>query len=155
MLVGEMMQTYPRDLDGGLVPLVLLRKYPEYCKFGACYLDLWPVSWPMLTVFNPDMMSQFCSDPSLPKHELMTYEFGPLSHGDDLVTSEGHKWRTWRSILNPGFSAKNIKALVPGMLDEVLVFRDILHALAERGETVPLGKLAAKLTVDVIGQAVL
>lgn len=155
MVVADLMKTYPQDMDGGLVPLAVLRKYPEYCKYGACYIDLWPISWPMLAVFNPEMMAQFCQAPSLPKHDLMHYEFGPFTNSDDLVNSEGEQWKTWRSILSPGFSARNVQALMPEMLEEIQVFRDILRSLAETGETVPMTKLAASLTVDVIARAVL
>ena len=142
-------------MDGGLAPLAILRKYPEYCKYGACYMDVWPISWQMLAVFHPDMMAQFCQDPSLPKHDLMLYEFAPLTRGDDLVTSEGQQWKTWRSILSPGFSMRNIHSLIPDMLEEIQVFRTILRSLAGTGETVPMTKFAARLTVDVIARAVL
>lgn len=149
------MAKYPRDMDGGVLPLAVLREYPEYFKFGACYLDIWPISWPLMVVVHPDMMAQFCQDTSLRKHDLMAYEFAPFTQGDDLVCSEGQQWRTWRSIFNPGFSARNVQSLVPGMLEEIKVFRKGLEKIAATGETVPMNKQAAKLTVDVIGQAVL
>ena len=149
------MAKYPRDMDGGVLPLAILREYPEYFKFGACYLDIWPVSYQLMVVAHPDMMAQYCQDTSLPKHDLMSDEFTPMTQCDDLVCSEGQQWKTWRSILNPGFSAKNVQSLVPGMIEEIKVFRKGLEKIAATGETVPMTKRAARLTVDVIGQAVL
>lgn len=154
-VIAKLMAKYPIDMDGGVLPLAILREYPDYYKFGVLYLDIWPISWPLLVVAHPDMMAQFCQDPSLPKHDLMEYEFKTFSNCDDLVCSGGQQWKTWRSIFNPGFSSKNVQSLVPDMLEEILVFRKWLQEKAATGETVPMTLQAQLVTVDVIGRAVL
>lgn len=107
LLAGEMTLKYP-GLNGQCTPYLIAVDYPEYAQHGAVYLDLWPISRQMLTVFHPDMMAQFCQEPSLPKHGLLHDEFGPYTQGDDLVGQEGQVWKTWRSIFNPGFSNRNV-----------------------------------------------
>lgn len=145
----------PMDINGQMAPLFLAREYPEVAKHGLLYMDVWPMSEPMLAVFHPDLMAQFTQEHSRPKHPLLHFEFGPFTQCKDLVTSDGEAWRRWRSIFNPGFSAKNILALVPDMLEEVQVFVKWLEGAAKSGKTVELEAQAMKLTIDVIGRAVL
>lgn len=132
-----------------------MKEYPEICKQGLVYFDAWPIAFPMLAVFHPDMMAQFCQDRSMPKHELMAYEFQYFTQCNDLVNQEGQAWKTWRSIFNPGFSTKNIMTLVPAMLEEIQVFKRWLNEVASSGQTVNLDHQCMKLTADVIGRAVL
>jgi cytochrome P450 len=119
------------------------------------YLDVWPISPPMLAVFHPDIMSQYTVEHSQPKHEHLHHELQPLTKCLDLVSSEGQLWKTWRSIFNPGFSAKNLIGLVPDMVEEVEVFRDWLKTAAMSGKMITLAQKAEKLTVDIIGRTVL
>ncbi|KPI37536.1 monooxygenase AflN [Cyphellophora attinorum] len=153
--LGKLMAQYPSDIHGQYMPTLLMKHHPEVCKYDACYLDLWPVVPPSIFVFNPDMMRQFCQEPSLPKHDLIQWQFGSWTQGNDLALQHGEAWKKWRSILNPGFSAKNITSLVPAMLEEVLDFRQCLEGLAATGETFILEDVATKLTVDVIGRVAL
>lgn len=85
----------------------------------------------------------------------MLFEFGPFSHGVDLITSNGHHWKTWRSIFNPGFSSKNIQSYVPAKLEEYNIFRIKLESFAALGETIKMDQQAMALTVDIIGHAIL
>lgn len=137
------------------MPHILLKKYPQFSKAGALYLDLWPVSYPLLVVYQPDMMAQFCQNPSQLKHPLLRTEFHSFTKGKDLVTSEGQQWKKWRSTFNPGFSNQNILSLVPAFLEEMVPFKKYLSGLADSGETVPFQEQAMKATCDVIGRAVL
>jgi len=83
----------------------------------------------------------------------------PLTQNLDILTSEGDRWRVWRSRFNPGFSSKSLTALIPTILEETVVFRDILRAKAGKdggwGDVFPLEPLATNLTFDVIGRAAL
>jgi cytochrome P450 len=154
-LVAKIMMKYTPDLHGQMAPYMLALEYPEVAKHGVLYMDVWPVSEPMLAVFHPDMMAQFTQDTSRPKHSLLFWEFYPFTQCKDLVTSEGPAWKRWRSILNPGFSAKNILALVPEMLEEVEVFVRWLEDAAKSDKVIELEPQAMKMTIDVIARAVL
>lgn len=145
----------PKDLASLLVPYMVSLEYPEISKHGYFYLDMWPVAYQMLVISHPAMMVQFCQDSSFAKHRQMPSEFEPLSHGVDLVTSNGQQWKTWRSIFSPGFSPKNVQTYIPSMLEEYRVFRSKLHSFATSGETIKMDRLAMSLTVDIIGHAVL
>jgi cytochrome P450 len=68
---------------------------------------------------------------------------------------EGHTWKRWRSIFNPGFSVNHIASLIPGMVDKVLVFKSILAEKAQSGELFYLEHLTLNLTIDIIGGAVM
>lgn len=142
-------------MAGSSVPRILAVEFPELCKDGLIYFDTWPFAYPMLAVFHPDLMSQFCQTPSLRKHEMMDKEFANFSQGLDLVTSHGQYWKTWRSIFNPGFSAQNISSLVPAFVEETMVFRQYLVKQAALGATFRLEDQAMMATCDIIGRAVL
>lgn len=68
---------------------------------------------------------------------------------------EGHEWKVWRSIFNPGFAPANLMGLVPNIVEEVEVFARVLGEWADGGEVVILEEVATKVTVDVIGKVVL
>ena len=83
----------------------------------------------------------------------------PLTQNLDILTTHGAPWRVWRSRFNPAFSSKSITALVPLILEEVVVFRDILRSSVGEdgswGAVFPLEPLTTNLTFDVIGRAAL
>lgn len=91
----------------------------------------------------------------MPKHEHLHHELQPFTQCLDLVSSEGQLWKTWRGIFNPGFSAKNLIQLVPDMVEEIEVFRDLLKAAAISDNKITLAQNAEKLTIDIIGRTVL
>ncbi|KAI5862561.1 cytochrome P450 [Durotheca rogersii] len=146
----------PRDAHGHWMILYLKREYPEITNKGIIYMDVWPVGYPMVAVYDPDMMAQFTQEHSLPKFWAMgQVEFKPFTNGEDLVTLEGPEWKAARSLFNPGFSMKNLLSLVPDMIEETLVFRERLRKAAESGEIVKLEEYTTDVTVDVIGRTVL
>ena len=53
---------------------------------------------------------------------------------NNLVSMEGQLWKTWRRIFNPGFSASHLMTLVPGIVEDTLIFCDILRQHAEKGD---------------------
>jgi cytochrome P450 len=53
-----------------------------------------------------------------------------------MVTLEGEHWYKLRKMFNPAFSQGHLETLVPGMVDEVMVFARILDAAAKSQETI-------------------
>lgn len=153
--VGKLVASQAPEMSGMYIPLLLLRENPELFSCGVAYIDTWPFGPPMLAVFHPDIMAQFTQETSLPKYELMATEFRPFTQLNDLVNQEGQEWKKWRSIFNPGFSAKNLISLVPQMIEEVLIFRDWLKNTAASGQVTKLEDQVSKTTIDVIGRVVL
>ncbi len=151
--IGKIMAKYPPAYNGGNLATMVLREHPEFLKEGAVYLDMWPILPPILYVFDPDMSAQFTTIHSLPKAKLVKDEFKYLTGNKDLVTLDGQEWKRWRSILNPGFSAKNIVSMIPALLEEVAIFKDFLRKVAKTGEVFPLEKPLTDMTMDVIVRA--
>lgn len=122
---------------------------------GLIYFDSWPFGGSTMAVFHPDLVAQFTQDKSLPKSETLAREFLPLTGLNDLVNMEGQEWKTWRSIFNPGFSAKNLTTLLPAFLEEIQVLKEKFFQAARSGEVVNMEDTVQKATVDVICRAAL
>lgn len=137
------------------LPDILAKEYPDVAAQGLLYIDTWPLSGPLLAVLHPDMAAQFMQNVFLPRHYSQHITFFPLTGCKDILNSEGQEWKKWRTILNPGFSAKNLMALVPSFLGDVDAFRNWLGTLAMTGEVAGLDAKATALTADIIGRATL
>jgi cytochrome P450 len=118
-------------------------------------VDVWPISHPLLAVFEPTLISQFTQDQSQEKHPQMRTVFRPFTSATDLVTTEGQEWKTGRAIFNPGFSSRNLLSLIPSFVEDALVFRNILGKFSTTEEVITLVDFTTNLTVDIIGRAVL
>ena len=153
--MGRALAKYPSDIASHISFQAVAWEYPEAAEAGVLYVDFWPISWPMLIVFHPTMCAQFTQDTSLPKHEILKYQFQSFSQCKDLVTSDGSYWKKWRAIYNPGFSAQNIQLLLPSFVKEALIFREYLDGVAESGQKIKLESQVMRATCDIIGQAVL
>lgn len=149
------MTKYPRDTAGQIIPILLANEYPELEAQGLICMDAWPITNPMLAVFQPDMIAQFCQSPSMPKSDLLESIFKNFTGCQDLLCSEGDQWKRWRSIFNPGFSSKNILSFIPALIEEIEVFKDNLLKSTGSDIFFPLITPATKATFDIIGRVVL
>ncbi|KAK6204019.1 hypothetical protein LQW54_008592 [Pestalotiopsis sp. IQ-011] len=123
------------------------------------YLDLWPISDSLAMITDPGTASQFTVTTSLPKVGVFKQMMEPLTSCNDIICTEGQDWKTWRSRFNPGFSQRNLNALLPEILEEVGVFVDGLKDLSGKdgqwGQVFQLHKKTINLTFDVICRAAL
>ncbi|CAJ2509202.1 Uu.00g142280.m01.CDS01 [Anthostomella pinea] len=121
------------------------------------YVDMWPVTDSLALVFDPVAGSQFTQTPSLPKLPLTTEFLEPMTSGLDLVSDNGDSWKTWRSRFNPGFSQRNLTAMLPELIEEATVFINGLKKLAGSGDSwgpvFQLEQRTTNLTFDVIVRA--
>jgi cytochrome P450 len=155
LVTGKIMAKLPMDMFPVCVATYVLQEYPQLEKYGFVFLDAWPFVPPMIYVFDPEMSSQFTQLQSLPKAHMVKSEFRPLTQNKDLVTLDGAEWKLWRSIFNPGFSAKNLMSMTPAFLEEISLFVDRLRAAAKSGEIVKIEEPTIDLTIDIIGRAIL
>ncbi|KAI3396389.1 hypothetical protein diail_12197 [Diaporthe ilicicola] len=153
--IGKALVTYPGDFTKLGIIYAMTKAYPEICECGLLYLESWPLGEPTLAVFNPDLMAQFTQDKSFQKAAMIKVELEPLTDLHDIVTMEGQEWKTWRSVFNPGFSAKNLTALLPAFLEEIQVLKEKFAKIAESGEVIRMEKIVSQATVDVIFRAAL
>jgi cytochrome P450 len=63
----------------------------------------------------------------------------PILGKTSLVTVDGDYWRKVRKMFNPAFSVSHLETLIPGILEESMVFVSILEEGAKTGQTLLLG----------------
>ncbi|KAK7521737.1 cytochrome P450 [Phyllosticta citriasiana] len=116
------------------------------------YLDTWPFSDPLLVVVDPGVAQHLTN---LPKSPLITHMLDGLVGKNSLVAMNGPLWKTWRTMLNPGFSLTNLMTLVPEIVDRSIDFCDVLQDHARAGDLFRMEEIATRLTIDIIGKIVL
>ena len=164
-IVGMLMADLPRDVHGDYLMLRIQDNWRTLfdAKYERCppavYLDLWPVSPPMLLVLNPAMVSQFTQDVNTEKAAAQSNFLKPLTGNLDLASSHGATWKKLRRRMNPGFSPQAIRQRLPALIEEVEVFRDLLLRRAGTeadpegwGAVFPLERPVTMLTLDYIGR---
>lgn len=123
------------------------------------YLDLWPITNPLAMVTDPVAASQFSAVQSLPKNSSLHDFIGPLTSCIDILCTEGQIWKTWRSRFSPGFSQRNLTAILPEVIEEAKVFVEGLKEVAGKGgawgSVFQLEKRTTNLTFDIICRAAL
>jgi cytochrome P450 len=126
---------------------------------GVLYLDFWPLTYSYALVVDGEAGAQFTVTPSLDKHPVVADYLVMMTHGHDLFSSNGQFWKTWRTRLNPGFSARHMSTLMPELLEEVTTCVDILKSRAGSngtwGPVFQLEPTAINLTFDVITRTIL
>lgn len=149
----SIIRSMPPSAHGLYVGDQIRQRYPHLDS--AFYLDSWPFATPILVVLKPDMMYQLTQANQIPKDKGVRRFLEPLTGKEDLVTLEGSAWKRWRAIFNPGFSATHITSLIPGMIEEVEVFKDILNEHVRNGDIFYLEEATLNLTIDIIGRIVM
>lgn len=126
---------------------------------SVVYLDLWPITNPLAMVTDPVAASQFTTVQSLPKNSSLHDFIGPLTSCIDILCTEGQVWKTWRSRFSPGFSQRNLTAILPEVIEEANVFVEGLREMAGKGgawgSVFQLEKRTTNLTFDIICRAAL
>ena len=93
---------------------------------------------------------------SQPKHSALKLFMGLLAgSSENLLSSDGTEWATWRRIFNPGFSTSNLTTFVPSIIEETEVFCSTLEKYAKSNRIFRLEEVLTKLSIDVIGQLIL
>ena len=126
----------------------------HFCKEEVFYLDLWPVSGPSFGVVSPHMATQIHTNPamSMQRPKLLPRFFRPICGGPSMFDLPEQNSRPWRAVFSKGFSTDHILSLVPGMVDETLVYCDTLRALARQDSMIYLDSTILRSTIDVIGK---
>ena len=125
------------------------------------YLDLWPISDPMLVVIDAELAAQFTQPPvALPKHAVYRTVVKPLTHGeDDLLSANGDYIKTWRPRFSTGFRSGSLQALMPEIMEGILEFSDALGRCVgpngHWGMVFPLEEATVTLTFDTIMRSLL
>ena len=93
---------------------------------------------------------------------MFRWALTPATEGKDLISMAATSMSThklWRSLLNPGFSSRNLIASMPVLLDEVIIFANMLKESASPdgkwGDMFTVYDKTIRLTFDVIARVTL
>lgn len=153
LLSANILRDMPPFAHGVYMGDRIRQMYPHLDS--AFYLDTWPFAPLILVVLSPDMMYQLTQANQIPKDKGLRHFLKPLTGEEDLVTLEGAAWKRWRAIFNPGFSANHIMTLIPGMIEEVKIFKNIMEKHAMSREIFYLEEASLSLTIDIIGRVIM
>lgn len=143
----------PSGISSTYLEAELRRLYPDLGP--VCYLDFWPfVSRPFMMISSPIMAHQLLHQIAKPDHVVDTLQ-SRITGGPELFTMQGPMWKYWRSAFAHGFSSSHIMTVIPELIEEALVFRDILRAKAKEGVRFSLESMTANLAADLVGRFML
>lgn len=148
---------FPPDVHNHVIMSHVADKY-DLRKHGLFFVDSYPIlSEPLMVITSPDVAAQVvqAQGEQYPKHSVLD-AFGRAIGPRGLVSREGEEWKELRTMFNPGFSQSNLLSMVPMIVEETNIFVDKLSKIAAGdGFIESTDDLAAAVTVDVIGQALL
>jgi len=130
----------------------------EFQAGGIFYLDMWPLSPLFQAVVSPTAASTVTqTNPRLAtrKPDLLPTVFKPLAGGSNLFDMPEAEWRKWRNVFSKGFSAEHFLILVPGIVQQSLIYVQTLSKHALEGNTFSLDQMTVRFTMDLIGKTIL
>ncbi len=152
-IAAECEQHFPPSAHPHVYAHYIRKKY-NLGKFF--YVDFWPLGPRQLFIADPELSSQYITTgQSLPKSPLLGDYLLKLLGANNMVSLEGSQWKALRSMFNPGFASAHLMTLVPYIVDQSLVFCDVLRELAKTSALVEMEEIATRLTCDIIGKVVL
>ena len=141
------MKKYPADFH----PQPMFSDIATQYNFrGLYYMDLYPFAEPMVFILDPSIVSQITS---FSRHPHASAYLRGLVGTKSIFSTQGSEWAAQRSWFSPAFSSSHILTLVPGMVEETLVFREKLTALAIQGKRFSMNDLCLRLAFDVIARS--
>ncbi|KAI8948714.1 cytochrome P450 [Xylaria longipes] len=124
----------------------------------AYYFDPWPVADPLLILTDYRLANQATGHEwtGSVKPPTLSRWFAPISGrgGVNLFTQNGAEWRRDHEIFLPFFNNNNLDATLPVIMEEMLIFRDILRQKSQLKDVVRLGPLTLTLMNDIIGRVI-
>ncbi|KAF2275080.1 cytochrome P450 [Westerdykella ornata] len=149
-VMGEIAAALPKRVHPHVYAHYLREKYNLPPVF---YLDIYPVSAPLLVVLHPETAHQL-SEAKLNKDPALLDVVEPLAGRENILCSDGLRWKKWRAIFNPGFSVQQLMSQVPMIVDCAAAFVRILDNHAAHNDLFRMEEEATKITIDVIGKAI-
>lgn len=135
--------------------------YPFYMfgeasrKFsGLYYLDPWPFSPPFLMVTSAAAAAQATQQNPIALNRPPPLQgwFLPITGGPTLFDMPEIEWKPWRALFNPGFSNSYLTGLLPQIVEETMVYCDVLRDHAQKGGIFRLDTTTLWFTMDLIGR---
>lgn len=153
-LVYNVLRDLPSGASLAYLPSELRRHFPELGPIY--YIDFWPFNSTHIMIVNsPAMTRQLLRQMPVKPDSVVQLMRSQITGGHELFTMEGPMWKYWRGTFAHGFSSSHIMTVIPELIEEALVFRDILHEKAEEGGKFPLESITANLAADLVGRFML
>jgi len=149
-ILKEVKKKYPSDIH----PQALFTDLNNTYNFpGLFYIDIYPFGEPMVLITNPDVARQVQTSPDVDRHPVFKEVLKGLVGDHGLFSTYGEEWRQQRALFGPAFAMSNLLSLIPGMIEETLIFIDLLTKKAVSGETFSMYQQVAGVTLDAIGRS--
>ncbi|EDN98258.1 hypothetical protein SS1G_13116 [Sclerotinia sclerotiorum 1980 UF-70] len=130
--------------------------YNKYNLKDMFILDNWPFfRWRQIIICDPNLAAQCTQNYSLPKSPVAEQYVGHITGKRSILLTDGLEWKKNRALFNPGFALAHLTTLIPSIVDESDIFRNVLGKLADSGEVHPVEEAAAFATIDIMGHVVL
>ncbi|KAF2270960.1 putative P450 monooxygenase [Lojkania enalia] len=149
--MGKVVTRLPKRVHPHVYPYFLTKEYNLPPVF---YIDAYPFNDPLMVLLDPDTAQEVSANSGLHKHPRLKSSLDPLAGRENLVSSDGPRWKKWRTVFNPGFSIQHLMDQVPAIVDCAQTFSDILNKHASARKVFRLEEEATKVTIDVIGKVV-
>jgi cytochrome P450 len=150
-VLGELMKKYPPDSHPQSIFTDLAR---DRNYQGIFYMDLYPFSESLAIIIDPELATQVQHSPDFHRHPFVDSYLGGLVGTKSVFSTKGTEWQRQRAWFSPAFSLSHLLTLIPGMIEECLVFKEKLTKYAVSGEVFSLNNAATLLTIDVIARSV-
>ena len=122
---------------------------------GLFYLDLRPFSNPLLVVTSPPLATQSCQQHALAKPHILKPFFQPLAGGDNTFIINGAERKRSRALFNSGFNANCLLGQLGHILEETVVYVEIMRERAKKGSIFSSDEVTLWFTLDCIGAVTL
>ncbi|KAH7420149.1 cytochrome P450 [Cadophora sp. MPI-SDFR-AT-0126] len=150
-VVGEAMKRYPPDIH----PQPMFTEMGQENNLrGLFYVDLFPFSESMVFITDPGVALQAQTSPNFYRHPFVKSFLRGVVGTKSIFSTNGAEWSRQRSWFAPSFSLAHLLKLVPGMIEESLVFKEKLTRFAVSGEVFSMNDATMKLAIDFIGRTV-
>ena len=145
------MKNYPSDFH----PQALFADMAkEYGFRGLFYLDLYPATESFIFILDPALAMQVQDSPQFKRHTYVEGYLRGIVGTKSLFSIHGAEWKRQRSWFAPAFSMAHLITLVPGIVEETMVFREKLTKHAISGKVLITNDATTRLTIDVIARSV-
>jgi cytochrome P450 len=147
--MGEWIKKYPADLH----PQSLFTDLANERNYrGIFYMDMYPFTDSLVFITDPALALQVQTSPDFHRHPFVEGFLGGLVGTKSIFATAGHEWQRQRSWFAAAFSMTHLLTLVPGMIEESIVFKEKLTKFAVSGEVFSMNDAAIRLTIDVIAR---
>ncbi|KAH9217713.1 cytochrome P450 [Leptodontidium sp. 2 PMI_412] len=150
-VLGEAMKRYPADIH----PQPMFTEIgTEHNLRGLFYVDISPFGEPMVFITDSAVALQVQTSPNIHRHPFVKTFLRGCVGTKSLFSTNGAEWSRQRSWFALAFSLSHLLKLVPGMVEESLVFKEKLTRFGVSGEVFSMNDATMKLAIDFIGRTV-